>query len=90
MACRKLWQDKQVRAASIDQGKRYAERWCTARVLQGVPLKEALARLIGHQPAAADRPKRKRKPVETPQERRLREALKALPLNDPELTPRVR
>ncbi len=35
LACRKLWQDKQVRAASIDQGKRYAERWCAARILAG-------------------------------------------------------
>jgi hypothetical protein len=88
LACRKLWQDKRVRAASIDQGKRYAERWCAARVLEGVPLREAVARLVGHPPTAAAKPKRKR--AETPQERRLREALKALPLTDPKLTPRVR
>ncbi|WP_457489043.1 hypothetical protein [Tardiphaga sp. P5_C10] len=88
LACRKLWQDKQVRAASIDQGKRFAERWCAARVLEGVPLREAVARLVGHPPTAAAKPKRKR--AETSQERRLREALKALPLGDPKLTPHVR
>jgi hypothetical protein len=51
LACRKLWQDKEVRAASIGQGKRYAERWCAARVLEGVPIKEAVAQLVGD-PAA--------------------------------------
>lgn len=28
LSCRKLWQDKEVQAASTAQGKRYAERWC--------------------------------------------------------------
>ena len=74
LACRKLWQDKHVRAASVAQGKRYAERWCAARVLEGMPIKEAVARLVGDQlPAPA---KAKRAPAETPQERRLREALR--------------
>jgi hypothetical protein len=39
LACRKLWQDTHVRAASIGQGKRYAERWCAARVLPDLPLR---------------------------------------------------
>lgn len=51
LSCRKLWEDKEVRAANIAQGKRYAERWCAARILEGVPLKEAVARLV-----AQDRP----------------------------------
>lgn len=74
LACRKLWQDKHVRAASVAQGKRYAERWCAARVLEGMPIKEAVARLVGDQLAAPA--KAKRAPAETPQERRLREALR--------------
>lgn len=74
LSCRKLWQDKQVRAASVSQGKRYAERWCATRVLEGVPMREAVARLVGNQPTAPA--KAKRAPVETPQERRLREALR--------------
>jgi hypothetical protein len=74
LACRKLWQDKQVRAASIGQGKRYAERWCAARVLEGVPIKEAVAQLVGDPAAPPAKPMRK--PAETQQERRLREALR--------------
>lgn len=46
LACRKLWQDKHVRAASIAQGRRYAERWCAARMLPELPLREAVARLV--------------------------------------------
>lgn len=46
LSCRKLWQIKEVRAASIAQGKRYAERWCAARVLPELPLREAVARLV--------------------------------------------
>jgi hypothetical protein len=46
LSCRKLWQDKEVGAATVAQGKRYAERWCAARVLEGVPLKEAVAKLV--------------------------------------------
>jgi len=66
LACRKLWQDKEVRAASVRQGKRYAERWCAARVLDGVPLKEAVARLV-----ANDEPARRLSRTEIQQQRRL-------------------
>lgn len=34
---RKMWQTNDVRAASIGQGKRYAERWCAARVPRSAP-----------------------------------------------------
>lgn len=65
LSCRKLWQDKEVGAATIAQGKCYAERWCAARVLEGVPLKEAVARLV-----AQDRPPKLSR-TETQQQRRL-------------------
>lgn len=74
LSCRKLWQAKLVRAASVEQGKRYAERWCAARVLEGVPLREAVRRLTATLEAPAQ-PKRSR--IELQQERRLREALKS-------------
>jgi len=66
LACRKLWEDKEVRAASVAQGKCYAERWCAVRVLEGVPLKEAVARLV-----ANDEPARKLSRIELQQQRRL-------------------
>ena len=72
LACRKLWQDKQVRAASIAQGKRYAERWCAARVLPDLPLRQAVKRIIAKEEPA--RPARTA--TERQQERRLREALR--------------
>jgi len=66
LSCRKLWQNKEVRAASVRQGKRYAERWCAARVLEGLPLKEAVTLL-----AANDEPVRKLSRTEIQQQRRL-------------------
>jgi hypothetical protein len=66
LSCRKLWEDKEVRAASVAQGKCYAERWCAVRVLEGVPLKEAVARLV-----ANDEPARKLSRTEIQQQRRL-------------------
>jgi len=75
LACRKLWQNKEVRAASVGQGKRYAERWCAARVLEGVPLKMAVARLVGER-VRAEEPKLT--PAEIQQRRRLRAALPPL------------
>ena len=67
LSCRKLWQIKEVRAASVSQGKRYAERWCAARVLEGVPLKEAVARLV----ATEAPPRQSLTPTERQQLRRL-------------------
>jgi hypothetical protein len=39
-----------VRAASIAQGKRYAERWCAARLYPDMPLRQAVARLTDNTP----------------------------------------
>jgi len=47
---RKMWQIKEVPAASIAQGKRYAERWCAARLYPDLPLHEAVARLTDTTP----------------------------------------
>lgn len=66
LACRKLWEEKEVRAATVAQGKRYAERWCAVRVLEGVPLKDAVAQLV-----AKDEPAPKLSRIEIQQQRRL-------------------
>ncbi|PZS71969.1 hypothetical protein A7X76_07740 [Stenotrophomonas maltophilia] len=49
MECPKMWQIKEARAASVQQAKRYAERWCAARLYPELPLREA-ARLIDSTP----------------------------------------
>ena len=41
----KMWRTKNAPVASILQGKRFAERWCAARLCPGLPLREAVARL---------------------------------------------
>jgi len=46
MKGQKMWQTKDVRAASIRQGKRFAERWCAARLYPALPLREAVGRLV--------------------------------------------
>ncbi|HBS57389.1 MAG TPA: hypothetical protein DEA38_16910 [Stenotrophomonas sp.] len=46
MKGQKMWQTKDVRAASVRQGKRFAERWCAARLYPELPLREAVARLV--------------------------------------------
>ncbi|HEL4660736.1 TPA: hypothetical protein UN036_000012 [Stenotrophomonas maltophilia] len=43
--CRRFFQEKHVRAASAEQGKRFAERWCAARLMPELRLREAVARL---------------------------------------------
>ncbi|MFE6057010.1 hypothetical protein ACFQ6N_40265 [Kitasatospora sp. NPDC056446] len=48
---RKMWQVKEARAASIAQGKRYAERWCAARLYPEMRLRSAVARLLDTTPA---------------------------------------
>jgi len=50
MEGQKFWQVKDVRVASVRQGKRFAERWCAARLYPGVPLREAVARLTDNTP----------------------------------------
>ncbi|HEL3210967.1 hypothetical protein [Stenotrophomonas maltophilia] len=47
---RKMWQTKDVLAASIRQGMRYAECWCAARLYPELPLREAVARLTDSPP----------------------------------------
>ncbi len=48
---RKMWQIKDVPAASVAQGKRYAERWCAARLYPEMRLRAAVARLLDTTPA---------------------------------------
>lgn len=45
MEGQKMWQVKEVRAANVRQAKRYAERWCAARLYPDLPLRQAVARL---------------------------------------------
>lgn len=45
-----MWQTKDVPAASISQGKRYAERWCAARLYPEMRLRAAVARLTDTTP----------------------------------------
>lgn len=46
----KMWQTKSVRVVSLRQGKRFAERWCAARLYPDLPLREAVARLTDGAP----------------------------------------
>lgn len=50
MEGQKFWQVKEVRAANVRQAKRYAERWCAARLYPDLPLREAVARLTDNTP----------------------------------------
>ncbi|MHC1654117.1 hypothetical protein ACODUL_12640 [Stenotrophomonas maltophilia] len=47
-----MWDTKDVQAASIAQGKRFAERWCAARLYPDLPLRDAVARLTDSTPVA--------------------------------------
>jgi hypothetical protein len=48
---RKMWQTKNVWAASVDQGKRYAERWCAVRLYPEMRLRAAVARMVDNTPS---------------------------------------
>ncbi|HDS1582211.1 TPA: hypothetical protein QEL15_004329, partial [Stenotrophomonas maltophilia] len=48
---RKMWQTKDEWAANVAQGKRYAERWCAARLYPEMRLRAAVARLLDTTPA---------------------------------------
>jgi len=50
MKGQKMWQTKDVRAASIRQGRRFAERWCAARLYPELRLRDAVARLVNATP----------------------------------------
>lgn len=43
----KMWQVKHVSAANVEQAKRFAERWCAARLIPEQPMKLAVAILRG-------------------------------------------
>ncbi|WP_325051524.1 hypothetical protein [Stenotrophomonas sp. YAU14D1_LEIMI4_1] len=51
-----MWHVKEARVASVRQGKRFAERWCAARLYPGLPLREAVARLTDTTPGAPAAP----------------------------------
>ncbi|HID7839493.1 hypothetical protein [Stenotrophomonas maltophilia] len=46
----KFWEVKEIRAANVGQAKRYAARWCAARLYPELPLREAVARLTDSTP----------------------------------------
>ncbi|WP_414539166.1 hypothetical protein [Stenotrophomonas forensis] len=50
MDARIIFETKKVLAGSLSQGKRYAERWCAARLYPDLPLCEAVARLTDTTP----------------------------------------
>ena len=52
----KMWQAKNAPVASIRQGKRFAERWCAARLFPGLPLRESVVRLTDGTPIQPTRP----------------------------------
>ena len=52
----KMWQTKNAPVASIRQGKRFAERWCAARLFPDLPLREAVVRLTNNTPIKPARP----------------------------------
>ncbi|PZS80575.1 hypothetical protein A7X74_11155 [Stenotrophomonas maltophilia] len=53
---RKIFETKKVFAASVCQGKRYAERWCAARLYPDLPLRQAVARLTDSTPIQPEPP----------------------------------
>jgi len=52
----KMWQTKNAPVASIRQGKRFAERWCAARLFPDLPLREAVFCLTDNTPTKPARP----------------------------------
>lgn len=52
----KMWQTKNAPVASIRQGKRFAERWCAARLFPDLPLREAIVWLTDNTPIKPARP----------------------------------
>lgn len=52
----KMWQTKNAPVASIRQGRRFAERWCAARLFPDLPLREAVVRLTDNTPIKPARP----------------------------------
>ncbi|MBA0235690.1 hypothetical protein D7Y50_15920 [Stenotrophomonas maltophilia] len=50
MEGQKMWHTKEARAANVRQAKRYAERWCAARLYPELPLRDAVVRLTDNTP----------------------------------------
>ncbi len=50
MEGQKMWHTKEARVANVRQAKRYAERWCAARLYPDLPLRQAVARLTDSTP----------------------------------------
>jgi hypothetical protein len=47
---RKIFETKEVFAASLSQGRRYAERWCAVRLYPDLPMREAVTKLTDGTP----------------------------------------
>lgn len=79
MEGQKMWQVKEVRAANVRQAKRYAERWCAARLHPDLPLRQAVARLTDSTPIQPEPPVPGLPPTREQQQqaRRLAEATSA-------------
>lgn len=52
----KMWQTKSAPVATIRQGKRFAERWCAARLFPNLPLREAVVCLTDNTPIKPAQP----------------------------------
>ncbi len=75
MEAQKMWDVKEVRAANVRQAKRYAERWCAARLYPHLRLREAVALLTDDTPIQSPPPMPGLPPTrEQQQARRLAEA----------------
>ncbi|HGM5035230.1 TPA: hypothetical protein ACKPZU_000980 [Stenotrophomonas maltophilia] len=71
---RRMSQAKVVSAASASQAKRYAERWCAARLCPQLPLRDAVARLVENAPEPSAVPSPALTRTQRQQARRLAEA----------------
>ncbi len=74
MEGQKMWHVKEVRAANVRQAKRYAERWCAARLYPDLPLRQAVARLTDSTPTQPPPPGLPPTREQQQQARRLAEA----------------
>ncbi|HGM6067121.1 TPA: hypothetical protein ACKP39_000782 [Stenotrophomonas maltophilia] len=74
---RKIFETKKVFAANVRQAKRYAERWCAARLYSDLPLREAVARLTDSTPIPPPPPGLPPTREQQQQARRLAEATAA-------------
>ncbi|WP_353075283.1 hypothetical protein [Stenotrophomonas sepilia] len=71
---RKMSQTKVVAATNVRQARRYAERWCAARLCPQLRLREAVARLVDVAPETSAAPSPALSREQRQQARRLAEA----------------